>query len=721
MIGKLYTSKQISRQHAFNPSRNYVLTRSITIMKLMFSLKKALLSVLLLGSTFVANAQKNYFEQVSTSRLRTDASVTRNIKKLSFYRLNEDDLRSYLAKAPLEFTNMGAALPLEIPLPTGTLETFAMVESPILAPAVAANHPEIKTYTGKGQTNKSTTIRISFTSQGFNAIVLGINQDAAYYEKVSKEKSDRLYRIYMASDAENPKLILSFGQTNTCGVLDSPTFPKTTAKKGARQTAAKSTSGDVLRTFRLAMAADGEFTNQAVYGGDVDAAFAGLVGYVNRVNAVYRVELSVHFLLVSDVTLVYSNTATDPYSNEDQPTMLDQNQTNLDAVIGNANYDIGHVLGYAGGSGGGIAYRTTVCDDSYKAGGVSGVGDGSYAPVFDDQLITHEMGHQFSMSHSYNSSIPVCTTRTPETSVEPGSGTTIMSYGFTCRDATGNDDYESTYKPFLNFHTVNYDQATAYISTLTCFTATATNNAIPVITQLPTNMTIPKSTPFALTGAATDSDAGNVLSYSWEGTNIGTITPDTATLNNTEQPPFFRSYEPVTSGTRYFPRLEGILNGTNFARADKLPSIGVATTHRLTVRDNAGGLTYGDVSVTIAGNSGPFLETTNLSGSYPGNSTKTITWNVANTTAAPVSCTAVSILLSTDGGVTFPTTLAANTPNDGNQSVTLPTVLTSAARIKVQSSNNVFFDISNTDFSIVAPLVVACQCPIISVQVISRK
>ena len=159
-----------------------------------------------------------------------------------------------------------------------------------------------------------------------------------------------------------------------------------------------------------------------------------------------------------------------------------------------------------------------------------------------------------------------------------------------------------------------------------CFTTTSTGNIVPVINSITKNKTIPKSTPFSLSGAASDANAGDVLSYSWEGTNIGTVTPTTSTLLDPTKAPFFRSYEPVSTGTRIFPRLEAILNGTNTARGDKLPSVGIATTHRLTVRDNAGGVTYGNVTVTVDGNSGPFLETTNLDGSYPSSSVQTITW-----------------------------------------------------------------------------------------------
>ena len=670
-------------------------------------LKKAILSAFMCVCMAAASAQTAYFEPLNTSRMRVDASMTRHIKKLSFYTLKQADLRNYLAKAPLEFTNSAPALALQMPLPNGKTETFLMVESPILAPAIAAQHPDIKTYSGKAANDPSHTIRISFTSQGFNAIILGVDNDAAYYDKVNTNPKDQVYRVYFARDAERPKPAKAFGQNNKCGTVEKLiTLPTDKANKGGRKAAGANDVGTSLRTFRLAIAADGEFTQQAVYGGDVNAAFAGLVGYVNRVNAVYRRELSVALQLVSDVSAVYSNTATDPYTNNDQGTMLDENQTNLDNLIGNAGYDIGHVLGYVGGSGGGIASRPSVCDDASKAQGVSGVGDGSFAPVFDDQLVAHEMGHQFGMTHSYNSIVPVCTTRAPDTSVEPGAGATIMSYGFTCDETPNDDNYEQPqYQPFLNFHTANYDQAVNYISTLSCFTTTSMGNAIPVIDQITASMTIPKSTPFSLSGVASDANTGDVLSYSWEGTNIGTETPTASTLLDPTKAPFFRSYDPVSTGVRTFPRLMAILDGSNTARGDKLPSVGVVTTHRLTVRDNAGGVTYGEVSVTIDGNSGPFLETTNLAGSYPGNSSQTITWDVANTTSAPVNSPNVDILLSTDGGLTFPTVLVANTPNDGSEAVTLPAVLTSTARIKVASSNNIFFDISNTDFSITAPVV----------------
>ena len=669
--------------------------------------KPVLLVSLLLLCALAVQAQTNFFTEVSSSQARMAAPAVQNVQKYTLYALKTNDLRTYLAKAPVEFSANVRPLQLSIPLPNGTVETFAIVESSVLAPAVAAAHPDIKTYTGQGQAHPGYTVRLSMTGSGFDAIILGVDGDAVYFTKASDDAADRLYMTYFARDARmapEKKTAQPFGAFGKCGSVGPATDTKGYVRPGtgARAAAPENNTGKALRTFRLAVAATGEFT-QRKGGGNVGRAFNAIVTYINRMNGIYRTELSVSFILVSDTTLVFADPKTDPYTNSSTTKMLAENQETLTKLLGSAKYDIGHVFGTAGGSGGGIASLGSACDDDTKGAGVSGVGDGSFTPIFDDHLITHEVGHQFGMNHSFNSSIPVCTTREAKTSVEPGSGSTIMSYGYTCSDTTANDDYEATYQPFLNFHAANYDEAVTFIATLSCFTSTTLANALPVIKTFPANLTIPKSTPFSLSATAFDADSTNTLTYSWEGTNIGAVVPDTGTLANTKQPPFFRSYPPVSSGDRTFPRLEAILNGSNYAKGDKLPSVGIVTTLRLTVRDNAGGLTYRTDTLTIDDKSGPFLETTNLTGTIKADTSRIITWDVANTTALPVSCTAVNVLLSTDGGKTFPIVLLANTPNDGTESVRFPVFSVKAARIKIAASSSIFFDISDKDFSIIDP------------------
>ncbi len=644
-----------------------------------------LLALMLLGNGLAA--QNNFFEQVQLRDLPSSVQVPTTVKKMGIYRLNEPGIRAYLLNAPMRFQNNGVTLPLDIPMPDGTMETFGIVEAPILAPEVAALNPEIKSYAGNGLTHKTASIRFTLTSTGFNAIILGLNGDNVYFEKYNKSLPD-VYFNYFTSDAIAPDK----QHQPACGTglhdLPKDLNPQTENGPGG----VNNNTGGTLRRFRLVMAANVEFT--AANGGTPASGLAAVMVYVNNMTAVYERELCVTFTMVSGTNMVFA-TEPDGYTNDDEFTMLAENQTKADAVIGSANYDIGHVLGTypAGSSGGGVAYSPSVCTAN-KAGGASRTSSG-YAQVFYDQLVQHEVGHQFGMSHSYNSNIPVCTTRNQPTSVEPGSGATIMSYGFTC----DTDDYP-TGGPFLNFHSISYSQAVAII-TGSCATTTATGNLPPVVT-VPGTFTIPKSTPFALTGSATDADGG--LTYSWEGTNTGAVSvPDATVLADPTQPPFFRSYPPVGTPTRVFPLLSAILDGSNYAVGDKLPSVGIATTHRLTVRDNhagAGGVSFGTTTVIVDGSIGPFLETTNLAGSYAGNSSQTITWSVNGTNTATSN---VNILISTDGGNNF-SSLLANTPNDGTQAVTLPNTPTTTARIKVEAVNNIFFDISNSNFTITAAL-----------------
>ncbi len=645
------------------------------------------------------SAQNNFFENVSDRSLPTAMEVTKNIRKMSILQLDEPAMRNYLRSAPMEFRNEGNPIPLEIPLPDGTTEIFGVVESPNLSPELAAQFPEIKTYAGNGLTHKEYTIRLNLTSLGLFAILLNVEGDAVYFEHYSKENPD-VYFSYFTKDAVAPEGF----QRGTCGVgIDGETHENIQDFiVGDRNN-----TGATLRTYRLALAANGEFTVQN--GGTQSSGLAAVTNYVTTLNTVYGNELSVRFTLVpNNINLIYTNPATDPYTANTPNALLADNQINVDAVIGNANYDVSHVLGYdvTFGSGGGVAALGSVCSTVEKASGGSVIGSG-YGQVFYDQLLLHELGHQFGMNHSYNSVIPVCETRNAGTSAEPGAGATIMSYGFTCNNTdptkpVGDDNYPTSNPgqtgPFLNFHTVSFIEAEALIAgTANCFVGTATGNSPPVVT-MPSGFTIPKSTPFSLTGSASGSGS---LTYSWEGTNVGTSTPTPTTLANTAQPPFFRSYEPSTSPTRHFPPLPSILDGTNYVKGDKLPSVGIVTTHNLTVRDGLGGVSFGSVAVTVDGSIGPFLETTILAPSYTGGSMLTVTWSVNGTNTATPN---VKISLSTDGGNTFPTVLAASTANDGSESVTLPNVITSTARIKVEAVGNVFFDISNANFAISAPL-----------------
>jgi len=128
-------------------------------------------------------------------------------------------------------------------------------------------------------------------------------------------------------------------------------------------------------------------------------------------------------------------------------------------------------------------------------------------------------------------------------------------------------------------------------------------------------------------------------------------------------------------------------------------------TFAFTVRDNnlsGGEYARANMTVTTSGAIGPFVVTSqNTSVNWEANSTQTITWNVAGTTSAPVNTQYVNILLSTNGGESFDYVLAANTPNDGSESIEVPNnIATSNARIMIEAVDNIFYAVNASPFTI---------------------
>jgi len=374
--------------------------------------------------------------------------------------------------------------------------------------------------------------------------------------------------------------------------------------------------------------------------------------------------------------------------------MLDENQTNIDAIIGTANYDIGHVFSTGGG---GIASLNSPCTNA-KAQGVTGqsfpVGD-----AFDIDFVAHEMGHQFGATHTFNGDTGSCSgNRTSSTAVEPGSGSTIMAYAGICFPQNVQQHSDAY------FHIVSIQQMFNNISVGAgncAAISTLTNNPNVPVVNAGTDVVIPKSTPFKLTAVGSDAD-NDALTYTWEQTDTQiTAIPPSATATGGA---VFRSISPTTSPTRYFPILSTILAGQTANTWEVVPSVSRTLNFDVTVRDNVigGGQTAKDSKVvTVESTAGPFVVTSqNTSTNVDIGSTQTVTWDVANTNVAPVSCNFVDILLSTDGGLTFPISLVSNIPNSGSYDVLIPNAPTTMARIMVASVNNVFFNVNASNFTI---------------------
>ena len=600
--------------------------------------------------------------------------------KYTSLKLNLSSFRNILDTAPFEQSDRALNSPfvIELPAPDGKLSKFYVTEYSMMEPGLAAQFPEIKTYSVKGIDDPYAVGKIDFTLFGFHGMVLAPGGDY-FIEPMSLNNLENYISFYK-TDFISSRLF-------ECLVTEEAVSPDAGSSFNFNMT------GQQLRTYRLACAATGEYT--AFFGGTVAQGQAAIVTSINRVNAIYERDLSVRMTLVANnSSLVYTNSGTDPYTNNNGSTMLTQNQNNITTVIGTANYDIGHVFSTGGG---GVAGLGVVCNSTSKARGVTG----SPSPVgdaFDIDYVAHEMGHQFSGNHSFNGNAGSCAggNRNASTAWEPGSGSTIMGYAGICspQDLQSNSD--------ALFHSGNVIEITNFTQTgggNSCPVVTNTGNTPPTVTISTRGFTIPVSTPFALTGSATDAETPGALTYCWEEFDLGAAGAPTAPVGNA---PIFRSFNPVASPTRTFPKLSNLLNNTTTI-GEILPTYTRVLKFRLAVRDNSaggGGINFDTVTFNVNSGSGPFLVTSPNTSVTLNAGAQTVTWNVANTTAAPVNCSQVNIKLSTDGGVTFPTTLVSNTSNDGSEGVILPNISSTTARIKVESVGNVFFDISNTNFTI---------------------
>ncbi|MEM7654987.1 MAG: reprolysin-like metallopeptidase, partial [Bacteroidota bacterium] len=395
--------------------------------------------------------------------------------------------------------------------------------------------------------------------------------------------------------------------------------------------------------------------------------------------------------------IIYTNAATDPYTEGSNGAMINENQTNLDAVIGSGNYDIGHVFSQLLAGSVGLASLNSVCRTGSKARGVSAtfapIGDGFVLPA-----VAHEMGHQFGATHSFNTNTTLnncAPNRTGGTAWEPGAGSTLMSYAGACPPhnyTNGADDY---------YHGGNQAQIIDYTRNglgNSCPVIINTGNQDPVVTVPDGGFFIPLSTPFALDGGGMDAD-GDSLTYSWEQMDLGPAGDPNLPLGNA---PLFRSFPATPETGRIFPNINRIVTNTQII-GEILPDYARDMNFRLTVRDQNGGVSQEDLAFEVAGNSGPFLVTypsDQLNAPLIGGTYIEVQWDVANTNLIPVNCQTVNVHLSTDGGFTYPISLAEQVPNSGSAWVILPEIDDTQCRIRVEADDNIFFDISNENFAI---------------------
>ena len=599
-----------------------------------------------------------------------------SVSKFKLFQLDVHQLVQPLSDQKNAARNSSVKTVLPFPTATGHLQRFSVQPAATLHPDLAKKFPTIQTFEGVGLDDPTATIRFEITPNGFSGMIWSTQQGTQVIQALDSEQENRQYIVFSKKSVSRSHKNHFNCQTDH---IDQ-------ANIIAGQVSRSRNNDGFLRRYRLALAVTGEYTT--LYGGTKAGAMAAMATTINRVNGILKRDVAVELQLVANNDqIIFTNAATDGYTNNDSGKLLDENQLNVDNIIGNNNYDIGHVFSTGNG---GVAYLGSVCASNIKAGGVTG----SQLPqgdAFDVDYVTHEIGHQLGANHTQNND---CSS-TFATSFEPGSGSTIMGYAGICfpNVQTNSDDY---------FHSISIDQIKGFVagSADGCAIKIPLNNNAPSVSA-GLDYTIPHSTPFELTGTATDAD-NDGLTYAWE--QMDNTPAPMPPLATSDKGPAFRSLAPVNSPIRQFPAKGATKNHTP-STWEVLSSVSRDMKFRLTVRDNfsgGGNVTHDEMVLTIADNAGPFKVASPNGGEVlAAGIPHTLTWDVSGSNQAPVNCTAVDIFLSTDGGETYPIVLAENVPNDGSADISFQnTMVTANARIKIKGHGNVFFDVSDTNFQI---------------------
>nr|WP_321221219.1 immunoglobulin-like domain-containing protein [uncultured Psychroserpens sp.] len=645
------------------------------------------LLIFIMSFNFAMSQSKTLWQRQSIDNTTKIKTSKQDLPKNQIFSLDLEGLKEILINVPQrgQFTKSSNTI-IKFPNSEGSFESFRIVEASNLSPELQERYPNIKSYSGQGVEDPSATIRFSISPLGFQSMALSASKPATFIESLTKDGA--LYSVYKRADKIN------FNDDFECEVTESMNN-----SMNGNSSYMRNADDSILRTYRLAVSATGEYTNY--HGGTKALALSAINATMTRVNAIYETDFNVTMILVGNTDdVIYTNTNSDPYGNSTSG-YNNQLQSTLTNVIGEANYDVGHLFANLQNNGN-AGCIGCVCVNGQKGSGWTShtVPEGD---PFDVDYVAHELGHQFGGNHTWTFGGNEGT----NVQMEPGSGSTIMGYA----GITGSTDVQSNSDPY--FHAVSIEQITDYIKTTSCQTNTNTGNAVPNV-NAGSNYTIPRGTPFVLEGSATDANSGDILTYCWEQFDENNASSTNPNVNSTSGVAF-RSFSPTTNTDRYLPRLSTIKTGATAWQWEAVPNVSRSINFRLTVRDNRpGGATNNsdDMQVTVNASAGPFVvNSPNTNVTWNAGTTQTVTWNVAGTTGNGVNAANVDIFLSIDGGDTYPIVLATGVSNDGSHNIVVPNNQGNQNRIMVRGSNNIFFDISNSNFTIAGQVVCNADVP----------
>ena len=654
--------------------------------------------VISIPKTFASDSSTYWSDHEHAKTTRTDIAIEADLSTSIVFSLDEQKMWQALNSTQMMSNDNGI---IYLPNNDGKMLSFQVSDHSNFSALLSAKFPSIRAYRGVSLDQYGVSAHFSFSPQGLDATIIDlVSNITTRIEKLSQ--LDSRYIVFTKLDDSRPRQAYSCSTEGAHLGVDEKSKLKSKDMGVARPQMSPITNfsnDETLSKYRLAVAANGQYVSY--HGGTVASAMSAINNTVTQLNFIFERDLGIKVELVdNNDQIVFEDSNTDPFE-DSTDNMNAELQSTLDSIIGSENYDVGHIFsGFgSGGNAGGIG---VFCNDANKGSAYSAVANPS--GVSYTNLVAHEMGHQLGANHTFS-----FRSEGEGVNMEPGSGTTIMSYA----GVAGEDNvtrYADNY-----YHNISILQGLNYLQSKSCDVSTGLDNTTPTATA-PNDYTIPVGTPFVLTGSGADADDGDVLTYTWEQTDDGTVPSSEFGPYNT-QGANFRSRPPSESPTRHFPIFQSVLDGQLTQSSpvvndtwETLPLVPRDFSFAFTVRDNSsggGGVASDSVNITVIDNDnddnsvGSFSVTSQaLNNVYTSESERTVSWNVSGTDLNPISVSSVDITMSVDGGETFPYVLAENVPNDGSHDITLPDVVTTEGRIRVDAVGNIFYSINQRPFSI---------------------
>lgn len=639
---------------------------------------------------------------------------------LNALRLDAGRLGARIETVPREtFGPIPRAVLLSLPLPDGSFATVAMAETQMMEPALAAQFPQIRTYIFDSQ--GGVTGQMALGPRG----VFVTAQTPAGLVRVEpvETSAGRIYVSYFDRHRTDGADVIEHDPHMPEG--DTPSVPAVTGAVAVALAQAgfapvpQIAAGNQLRIYRLAASTTGEFYQGRDTGnGLLDVLFSLIIDLIGA-NAVFEPEVSVRLILsLASLDVIYDDPDTDPFQQDDDPNtddgdpdtsgdvegeacdLREANRANMQAVLNDADYDLGFLFAARSGNGANGCAWYVVClttdNTLHKARGAGKMGNNGANSA--SGLLAHEVGHMLGARHTFSGKDGACTKNEflagdSESGYEPGSGTTRMSYRGNC----DSDDVDTTGPGAVPagsyFHSRSFDEIVDNVLNgdgATCGTLVATANQPPAVNAGP-DYTVPRQTPFTLSGTAFDAEP---LIFNWEQYDRALVQRPIDT--DPGDGPIIRSVPPGTDSARTVPNLQDLLDNVQ-RKGEILPQVDRDLNFRLIARDNlmgGGGVAYDAMVVHVQG--APFFITSPNSGIFQADCPVPLTWEVGGGAVAPQ----VAVLFSSDGGQNFNQTLAAAVPNNGEYAMTMPCTLGASGRLKLQSVGNIFFDVNDQNLTL---------------------